>query len=114
MMPYNKLPILETSNKVFLIAGDPFKQTDIWINFDENAVATIGYLENGLYEGKSVKIESSITDQAILDSVEYRKYVRYYSSYGQCVMEFLQVIISNNLSLKLVNKDYRLWSCFVF
>ena len=92
-LQYNKLPLLETSKKVFLIAGDPFTQTDLWINFDENAFVTTGNLENDLYEGKSVKVEYSITDQAILDGVECRNYGRYNSSYGQCVMQFLQVII---------------------
>ena len=98
---YNKLPTLETNKKVFLIAVDPFTQTDLRINYDPNAVATIGNLENGLYNGEDVMIEYSITDETILDEVKCRNYQRINSSYGQCVMDHLQV---SNL-IKLSNHE---------
>ena len=90
---YDEFPVLETNKKVFLIAVDPFTQTDLRINFNENAVVKTGNLENGLYDGTEVTVEHSITDQTILDGVECRNYARYNSSYGECVMDFLQVII---------------------
>ena len=108
---YNKLPTLETNKKVFLIAVDPFTQTDLRINYDPNAVATIGNLENGLYNGEDVMIEYSITDETILDEVKCRNYQRINSSYGQCVMDHLQVL--KLIKLSNHKKNNLVWLIFI-
>ncbi len=91
---YNTWPTFQTNTKAFVIAVDPFTQNDLRINYDTKAVATTGnYLENGLYDGAHVMVDYSITDQTILDEVECTNYARINSSYGQCVMDYLQVFI---------------------
>ncbi len=89
---YNIWPTLETNKKLLLIAVDPFTQNNLRINYDNNAVATTGNFENGVYDGADVMVDYTITDQTILDGVECRNYARINSTYGQCVMKYLQVV----------------------
>ena len=90
---YRTIATITSNAKITLLAVDPFTLNSIRINDDPSLVVTVGPSDNGLYDWARVIVEHSVTDYSILDGIECKDYQRIDSSYRQCAIETVQVLL---------------------